>query len=419
MPEGGAGGVNVIPCRALIMLVSRTDAVETAVEALGPEVVGIISSQDFLGPVARTCEDLESRVMFRYRLVDSPMEIHDSFERFEHLLSELESLGYAAQDIVLDASGGTTPMRLGAALAAMTRGIRMVHQRVVQHYSAGDWVVDKDRPREVVPMDNPLESSGLLREGQAVELFNRRDYGAAALVFEDVARKVTGVEREHYYGGLVFLAEGYGAWDVADYGTALARLKLAVEALHVGFAEDSLSERAKEITDRIKAHLAFLGKAQGNKPSVENVVDMVENARRRILDQRRYDDGVARLYRAVEMWHQWRLLKRHSVSTKGVGWAKVPEDARTRFLEASSLAELPEDLDLTRARALDRILNAEAAEDDNVFRDLLQKRNNSILAHGLKPVGEGPAKRFLEYVDAMVDRADVRASAEHSRLREL
>ena len=40
-------------------------------------------------------------------------------------------------------------------------------------------------------MDNPLESTGLLREGQAVELFNRRDYAAAALVFEDVANKVT------------------------------------------------------------------------------------------------------------------------------------------------------------------------------------------------------------------------------------
>ena len=58
-------------------------------------------------------------------------------------------------------------------------------------------------------------------------------------------------------------------------------------------------------------------------------------------------------------------------------------------------------------------------EDDNVFRDLLQKRNNSILAHGLKPVGEGPAKKFLEYVDAMIDRPEVRASAEHLRLREL
>jgi len=409
--------VSTISCRALIMLVSRTDAVRTAVEALGPEVVGIISSQDFLGPVARTCEELESRAMFRYRLVDSPMEIHDSFERFEHLYSELESLGYSAEDVVLDASGGTTPMRLGAALAAMQRGIRMVHQRVVQHYRAGDWVVDKERPREVVLMDNPLESTGLLREGQAVELFNRRDYGAATLVFRDVAAKVTGVERGLYYRGLLLLAEGYGAWDVADYGSALVKLKSAREELGANFTDPSLSERAAGLAERVTAHLPFLGKVRGQL-SVESVVDMVENARRRIADQGRYDDGLARLYRAVEMWHQWRLQERYDISTKEVDWGRVGEGASERFLEEIGLSRLPETLDLVRARTLDLILSGELDEDDNVLRDLLRQRNGSILAHGLEPIGEKSARRFLDYVDAMVDEPETRAAAEHARLGE-
>lgn len=411
--------MTVLSCKALIMVVSRIDAVEVAVEELRPEVVGVIVSQDILGPVVMKCEELGPRAMFRYRIVDSPMEIGHSFERFEHLLSELEDLGYAAEDVVLDVTGGTTPMRFGAALAAMTRGMRMVHQRVPQLFVDGQWVLDESRQREIVPMDNPLESTGLLREGQAVELFNRRDYGAAALVFRDVAGKVTGVERGLYYRGLLLLAEGYGAWDVADYGLALDRLRAAREELGAGFAEAALAERAGELTGHIAAQLSFLGKVRGKKLSVENVVDMLENARRRIADQGRYDDGVARLYRAVEMWHQWRLLERHSVSTKEVRWKEIPEDAQTKFLDATRLSQLPEDLDLTRARTLDRILSSEVPEDDNVFRDLLQKRNNSILAHGLKPVGEGSARKFLEYVDAMINRPEIRALAEHSHLREL
>ncbi len=268
-------------------------------------------------------------------------------------------------------------------------------------------------------MDNPLESTGLLREGQAVQLFNRRDYGAAALVFEDVVAKVAGVERGSYYKGLTSLSEGYGAWDIADYRTALESLKLAREDLSVGFVETALAERAGGLVESIRANLTFLGNAQGNKPSIEKVVDMVENARRRILDQRRYDDGVARLYRAVEMWHQWRLMKKHSISTKGIRWQEIPEDAQARFLEVTRLAQLPQDLDLTRARALDHVLGGESVEDDNVFRDLLQKRNNFILAYGLKPVGESPAVRFLQYVDDMVNRPEVRSSAEHPRLKEL
>ncbi len=407
-----------VGAKALIMVVSRPEAVEIAVEKIGPEIIGLISSQNILGEIVVKCANLKDRAQFRYGVVDSAMEISHAFERFEYLLSELEALGYPYKDLLLDATGGTTPMRLGAALAAMTRGINMVHQRVPQQYVDGKWDRDESKDIEVVPMSNPLESTGLLREGQAIALFNHRDYGAAALVFEDIATKVSGAERGHYYRGLLLLSEGYAAWDVADYGTALEKLKLARKEFDMGFAEAALSERAGEISGRITAHFSFLGKLRG-KPSVESVVDMVENARRRIADQGRYDDGVARLYRAVEMWHQWRLLKRHSVSTKGIKWKEIAEETKARFLETTRLAQLPEDLDLTRARALDRILNGEATEDDNVFRDLLQKRNNSILAHGLKPVGEGSAKKFLEYVDAMVDRAEVRASAEHARLREL
>lgn len=199
--------MSALTAKALIVVVSRTDALERSVDVISPEVVGVISSQDFLSEVVIKCKELEPRATCRYRLVDSPMEIHDAFERFEHLFAELEGFGYTAEEVIADVSGGTTPMRLGAALAAMTRGIRMVHQRVVQDYDrdTGEWVVDHSKPREVVLMDNPLESTGLLREGQAVELFNRRDYGAAALVFDDIAKKVSGVARSHYYNGLLLL----------------------------------------------------------------------------------------------------------------------------------------------------------------------------------------------------------------------
>jgi len=403
--------------RALILLASRPETVEVAVERLGPEVVGVIVSQEILETITLKCSQLRARgVEFRYRMVDSPMEIGDAFSRFEHLLSELEELGYGREEVLLDATGGTTPMRLGAALAAMTRGVRMVHQRVPQVYVDGRWERDESREVEVAPMGNPLEATGLLREGQGVELFNRRDYGAAALVFEDIVRKVSGVERGHYYRGILLLAEGYAAWDVAYYDGALAKLREARGELGVSFSEAELAERAEALVARISTHLPFLGKVR--RLSIESVVDMLENARRRIADQGRHDDGVARLYRTVEMYHQWRLSERY-IETSNVDWKKVEEDAKRRFVEETGLTELPPFLDLLRARILDRILSGYVPEDDALLRDLLQKRNHSILAHGLEPIGEKPALRFLVYVDAMVGGEGVRAGAEHARLRGL
>lgn len=402
---------------ALILLASRPETVEITVLKLRPEVLGVIVSQEILEAVVLKCSELKGEARFLYRVVDSPMEIGDSFSRFEHLLSELEGMGYGREEVLLDATGGTTPMRLGAALAAMTRGISMVHQRVPQVYADGRWERDSSREVEVAPMGNPLEATGLLREGQGVELFNRRDYGAAALVFGDVVGKVSGAERGHYYRGLLLLAEGYAAWDVADYGVALEKLREARKEMGVEFSEAALAERARDLEVKIPGHLPFLGKVRG-KLSAENVVDMLENARRRIVDQGRYDDGVARLYRCVEMWHQWRLSG-HAISTEKVDWERVDGDVRERFLEEAGLSEPPEVLALRHARLLDRLLSGEETEDEAVLRDLLRQRNRSILAHGLEPIDGKSALRFLEYVDALVEAPEARIGAEHARLRGL
>ncbi len=404
--------------KALILVTSRPESVEVAVGTLRPEVLAVIFSQEVFLAVAEKCSELKGEgVEFRHRMVDDPMEISDAFAKFGLALSDLTGMGYGHEDVLLDVTGGTTPMRVGTALAAMTRGIGMVHQRVPQRYVGGNWSRDESKEIEVVAMQNPLLATGLLREGQAVELFNRRDYAAAALVFGDIVGKVSGVERGQYYRGLLLLAQGYAAWDVADYGSALSRLSAAKGELEVDFADRALSGRAEGLIARISSNLSFLGKVRG-RLSAYSVVDMLENARRRIADQGRYDDGVARLYRTVEMYHQWRLSER-STSTANVDWKKVDPEARERFLEETGLAELPPLLDLLRARTLDRILNGDLPEDDAVLRDLLRQRNHSILAHGLEPIGEKAARRFLEYVDAMVLAPEARTGAEHATLRGL
>lgn len=405
----------IFSSKALILLASRPESVGIAVEELRPECLAVISSQAVLPAIVAKCAEFES-VRFFYRMVDHPMEISDTFSKFDLALSDLEDAGYERDAILLDTTGGPSPMKIGAALAAMSSGIAMVHQRVPQNWVDGGWKRDESQPVEVMPMENPLLATGILREGQAVEMFNRRDYPAAALVFSDITEKVSGIARRHYYRGLLLLSEGYAAWDVADYDGALEKLRAAREDLGVGYSEATFAERAEVLLARISAHLPFLGKVRGPL-SRENVADMLENARRRISDQGRYDDGVARLYRCVEMWHQLRLRKRHSIETGEVDWSKVDEGARGRFLEVRKLKELPAEIGLRDSRTLDRILNGEDLEEDSTFRDLLQKRNHSILAHGLDPIGGEAATKFLQYVEEMVGSGEVRSSAAHAKLR--
>jgi hypothetical protein len=375
--------------RALILLASRPDSVGIAVGELAPKCMAVISSQEVFQPVIMRCAEFDT-VRFFYRMVDHPMEISDAFRKFDLALEDLEGAGYER--------------------------VEMVHQRVPQRWIEGDWRRDDSKPVEVMPMENPLLATGILREVQAVEMFNRRDYPAAALVFSDIVEKVSGVARRHFYRGLLFLSEGYAAWDVADYKTALDKLRAAREELGVGYSDADLAGRAEDVSARISAHLPFLGKVRG-KLSEENVADMLENARRRVVDQGRHDDGVARLYRCVEMFHQLRLRKEYSIETHKVDWSKVDEEVRKRFLEARGMEELPVEIGLRDARTLDRLMGGEDLEEDPAFRDLLQKRNRSILAHGLEPIGGEAAKKFLRYVEGMVGSGEVRSAAAHVKLR--
>src|SRR5215211_7106917 len=343
----GQGKVDKVDsAQALIIIALRAKAVENAVDHLQPKAVTVVTSQESLEEIIVGCSGLRQRgVGFKYQPLDEAMEIAESFKRFDRVLAQFQRMGYSNRDILLDATGGTTPLRVGAALAAMMRNVKIVHQRVRRdRYAGGGWDKYSSEDIELLPMGNPLEDTGLLREGQAVDLFNMRDYAAATLVFEDVLDKVVGVERFHYYGGLVRLAKGYGAWDMADYGAALDHLSAAKRELTVDFEDPALADRASALLNRLAENQPFLGKLRKKGPghlSQEKVVDMVENARRRIVDQGRYDDGVARLYRSVEMWHQWRLMSHYSIETKLVKWERVDGSVQVRFLELVQTKELP------------------------------------------------------------------------------
>src|SRR5215208_3425612 len=386
-------------------------------------MVAVVTSQDSIDDMFVGCMQLRERgVEFKWHPMDDSMQIGEAFRRFDRVLAQFQRMGYGNRDVLLDATGGTTPLRVGACLAAMMRNVKIVHQRVrADRYAGGGW--DKYSPEdiELLPMGNPLEDTGLLREGQAVNLFNMRDYSAAALVFEDVLEKVVGVERYHYYGGLVRLANGYGAWDMADYSTALEHLNVARKEFSVDFEDPALADRSSALLNRLGENQPFLGRLWHKGQShlaLEKVVDMIENARRRILDQGRYDDGVARLYRSVEMWHQWRLLSSYSIETETVKWKRVDEGVQERFLELVQTKELPEGLGLRHARILDQLLSGkDPEEDDAAFQKLLSARNSSILAHGVDPIGQKTAEKFLQYLDTLVTvPEELRSGARHAEL---
>jgi hypothetical protein len=118
------------------------------------------------------------------------------------------------------------------------------------------------------------------------------------------------------------------------------------------------------------------------------------------------------------MWHQWRLLSRHSIETETVNWERVDKDVQERFLDLVQRKTLPEGLGLRYARTLDHLLSGkDPEEDDATFQKLLSARNSSILAHGVDPVGQRTAEKFLQYIETLVTvPEDLRSGARHAEI---
>jgi CRISPR-associated protein (TIGR02710 family) len=148
-------------------------------------------------------------------------------------------------------------------------------------------------------------------------------------------------------------------------------------------------DRVRAGAIRLAEHLGQLGQAMS--PSRHHVLDLLANAKRR-KDEGRFDDAVARLYRAIEAIAQVALKEGHGVeSTEYVPLERVPEPLRTTWATRANEGIVA--LGLQDAYALLAALTDAVGKKFqdaglNGTKSPLVARNRSILAHGFERVSD-------------------------------
>jgi len=122
----------------------------------------------------------------------------------------------------------------------------------------------------------------------------------------------------------------------------------------------------------------------------ELVSDLLNNAERRAA-QKRYDDAVARLYRATELFAQLRLEKIKGYKLGKLKLKELPKELRSEYKrytrEGDRLAlGLREDYELLHR--LDDPIGDMFKQNEGKILDALNYRNSSIFAHGITPLEE-------------------------------
>lgn len=309
---------------------------------------------------------------------------------YEACVRKLRSLRQQYPDarFIADYTGGSKSMGVALALAALECGWDLS-------------LVRGQRP-DLIKVANGTEMAGLVnaaevrarqRMEEARRLFNAYAYASAREILEGILRDAP-VSRtlETTIRDWVTLCRGFDAWDRFDHQQAFAVLRT--------------------VQSQVVPQWRFLKRLVGqDRPSgYEPVLDLVRNAERRAA-RGRYDDAVARLYRAIELLAQIRLREMHGIDTGDIRPESLPESIRPRYKERQAAQEAlgkgpTLKLGLWEAYSLladlgDPLGRAIRAQEGRL-RDVLSRRNESILAHGTSPIREEEYRRIYEIVVGLI-----------------
>ncbi|RKY04684.1 TIGR02710 family CRISPR-associated protein [Candidatus Poribacteria bacterium] len=136
----------------------------------------------------------------------------------------------------------------------------------------------------------------------------------------------------------------------------------------------------------------------------ELLADLIANAERR-AGEGRYEDAVARLYRACEMIAQIGLAS-YGVDTSKLRPDDIPQDIKGLFPELEREGKvvavgLDRGFKLLKAKGDDR---ASGYIENKRLQDLLSRRNRSILAHGTSPVGGEVYRELRDQILSLAEK---------------
>lgn len=289
---------------------------------------------------------------------------------------------------VADYTGGTKSMSVGLVMAALE----------------ADWEISlvKGARTDLVKVVDGTEVAGLVnswevrarqRMEEARRLFADYHFAAAEGLLEAILRSAPiSTDLQAEIRQWIAFARGFDAWDRFDHTRAFQVLE--------------------PFQGRLVPHFIFLKRLLGKDRQAtgyEGACDLLRNAERRAA-QHRFDDAVARLYRAVELFAQVRLGQRTPPLASGdLDLDALPEHLRAKYEAMRDARDgkirlgLRQDYDLL-AELGDPAGTAYRRHEKRLLH-VLTARNASILAHGTTPLTAAAYEEVANVVGEMLQEA--------------
>ena len=335
-------------------------------------------------------------------VVDDPNDLVSCFRRCHEVFEDIRRLGIGGENVIVDPTGGTKIMSAALLLAATELGLRVSYVGGKERTNRGLGVVVTGTEK-ILYSAHPYDILAKSGKERFCHYFNSYRFSPALDICNEIIERGS-PRMKSIFKALRKIVEGYRDWDLFRYRSCLHSIESGLNALQrlAGqYPEDV--ERLDRFIEDVQENVVELKKTLDSLPkekiSFEMVEELLANAFRR-AEEGKYDDAVARLYRALEMIAQWRFIAKFGRST-----SKFPLELLDRDLRGELFPGLSNDSshDIACKKAF-AVLSRIGDDYGNLFREnydqgiraLLDRRNNSITAHGAVPLDEKDFDRFYE-----------------------
>ena len=363
----------------------------------------------------------------RYKKINDHQDIDDAYIKSKEIFSEVRD---EFNEIVVDITGGTKTMVSGLTLAAIDEKCELIYVAAKDNSGRDkDGVGNVKKDFEIVKtLKNPYEIYAVKEFEKARYFFNKYQFEAAEKNLDEALKKLSDEKLICLAKIYIEIMKLYSNWDKFNNSTEddfdlNKKLFYILNKINESdYLKTHFSNNHPYFIPKIKDNIDFLrlkisGKGKMDYKNVKYYLpDLLNNASRRI-DEGKYDDAVARLYRSIELIAQLKLSEeklifrsslnsqsRFFIDMKKIDSIKDDNIEKTlkTFPEYNDAKENGENKFHIASNKSFRLLSSmnyklatDYLEDDDISRNV-SLRNYSILAHGLNPIIKHNAEGLYE-----------------------
>lgn len=363
-----------------------------AIKSNNPDFVGFVTtleSRKFADVIIRKLSLPYEKT--RILGLPNPDDLNDIFQKSRDFISSfITEYSLSPSDLTIDYTSGTKSMTAAVSFAGIS--LTCGHLQYITGKRQNGVVMSGT---EKITSFIPYSIIASFQINLAEKYITKLRFDAALQILNSLSPGCLSDSDSFLVKNMKLIAQAYQAWDLFNHNEFRKyynEIKFNADNIKKFMISESCQNKLNDLISVTIPNTPD-GIKQDHKWDYL-ITDLYNNASRRMMENK-FDDAVARYYRLTELLAQSVLYKKYKIKTSKVPPQKLPDDLKRKEKNADGTVKLGLQDDYILLKCFENNKKEKGIgtyfSNKQSLKNLLGKRNTSILAHGNKPVSKSDA----------------------------